>query len=90
MNNAQNHDDKYIEIEYVVFATVHHAFFSKHEHDLYGGVSEVVHNLISDIKNNYSLTAYLLSVKVCSNYAYVSSIKKRQQNLWQRKQNQLA
>jgi hypothetical protein len=90
MSDAQKHDDKYIEIEYVVFATVHHAVFTKQEHDIYGGISEVVHNLISDIKNNYSLTAYLLSVKLCDTYVYVSSIKKRQQNLWQRKQNQLA
>lgn len=90
MSNSSTHDDKYIEIEYAVFATVHHAFFTKQEHDLYGDVSMTVHNLISEIKKNQSSTAYLLSVKVFGSYVYVSNIKKRQQNLWRRKQNQLA
>lgn len=85
-----NEDPKYIDIEYAVFATVHHAFFTKQEHDVHGDVSKVVDALISGIKKNQSSTAYLLSVKVSDNYVYMSNVKKRQLNLWRKKQNQLA
>ena len=84
-----NEDPKYIDIEYAVFSTVHHAFFTKQEHDVHGDISKIVDTLISDIKMNQSSTAYLLSVKVSDNYVYMSNVKKRQLNLWRKKQNQL-
>jgi hypothetical protein len=89
MNKSSSYDDKYIEIEYAVFATVHHAFFTKQEHDLHGDVSKIVDNLLKSLKNNQSSTAYLLSVKIQDKYVYISNAKKRQLELWRRSQNQL-
>jgi hypothetical protein len=85
-----NEDPKYIDIEYAVFATVHHDFFTKQEYDVHGDVSKIVESLIGKIKKEQSSTAYLLSVKVNDNYVYMSNVKKRQLNLWRKKQNQLA
>ena len=80
----------HIDIEYAVFATVHHAHFTKQEHDLHGDVSKIVDNLLKSIKKNQSSTAYLLSVKIQDKYVYISSVKKRQLDLWRRNRNQLA
>ena len=82
--------ESYIDIEYAVFACVHHACYTKQEYDIHGDVSNIVDALMKKIKSNYSSTAYLLSVRLQDRYIYVSNVKKRQLELWRRNQNQLA
>jgi hypothetical protein len=82
--------ENYIDIEYAVFACVHHACYTKQEYDIHGDVSSIVDALMKKIKSSYSSTAYLLSVRIHDRYIYVSNVKKRQLELWRRSQNQLA
>lgn len=81
-------EEKYVDIEFAVFANVYHACYTKQEHDIHGSVDAVVSSFIDSIRTNQSNTAYILSVKKQNNYLYISSAKKRQDKLWRRKQNQ--
>lgn len=89
MENHSKSNDKFVELEYVIFANTHTTFFTKQQYDD-NGLSDLIGLFMDTLRKKHSKTAYILSVKVNGRTSYTSSVKISLNNLWQKKINQLA
>jgi hypothetical protein len=84
-SNQETQSSTSIEVHYRVFSMSFVAYITMENQD---SIPRAIDEFIESIRKTTSRTAYILFIKSDENIVYISSVKKRENQLWQQPRNQ--